>query len=674
MARQFAFMIVLALAVVSARGQAVHYLHCVDVTDQGGVNLYWEPAGSQAEFVAYRVFHRVPPGGFFQVATISDYGTTTYFHDITVANQQSVQYFIHTEQVASPGIYSDTLSSMHLTVTLNSADPIIALLNWNPLHADPLPGFNGYYYIYVHGTGSDDFVLVDSTVLTQFTLPVEVCRDTLFFRIEAGAAGCISRSNTASLFFEDITPPPMPVLDSVSIDPFTGEAILGWSPSPAGDAAGYVIYHVKPSLNDTLYWIPGRDSTFCRDLSFDPCAGNRSYAISAYDSCGNISPGSYDIPQRTIWLEDVAFDPCMMVNTLNWTEYINMEPPLEGYRIYCAVDGGAFSILGTVAAGITTFDHTGLDTGRNYSYFVRAFSAGLEVTSSSCIRERNTWQYRQPVDNRLGNASVEESAYVTLTLLPDTFAWVPFLNIYRADDASGPFELLEELALSGEEQLFYDDLTAEVNSRSYYYRTTLTDSCGNEVLPSPTLRTILLEGMKGQGQYNELSWNAFEGWSAGVEAYEVYRAVDDDGSFVLTGQTSATVLSYQDDISALSAGLSRLSYIVRAVAAGNAGLYSQSNVILIEYTPELILPNAFTPGGRNPVYRPAGSFAAFSEYRMDIYNRWGEMIFSSPDFGLGWDGTLDGGDAPAGVYVCVLSYRSTAGENTVLKSTFVLIR
>jgi len=222
--------------------------------------------------------------------------------------------------------------------------------------------------------------------------------------------------------------------------------------------------------------------------------------------------------------------------------------------------------------------------------------------------------------------------------------------------------------------LYYDDLAAEVNSRSYYYFTTLTDSCGNEVLSSLTLRTILLEGMKGEGRFNELRWNAFEGWPAGVEAYEIYRAVNDEASFVMTGQTSATVLSYQDDISDLSSGLSRLRYIVRAVAAGNTDLYSQSNEILLEYTPELMLPNAFTPGGRNPVYRPAGSFAAFSEYRMDIYNRWGEMIFTSPDFGLGWDGTLDGGDAPAGVYVCVLSYRSTTGENTVLKSTFVLIR
>jgi gliding motility-associated-like protein len=59
---------------------------------------------------------------------------------------------------------------------------------------------------------------------------------------------------------------------------------------------------------------------------------------------------------------------------------------------------------------------------------------------------------------------------------------------------------------------------------------------------------------------------------------------------------------------------------------------------------------------------------------MDIYNRWGEMVYSSQDFGEGWDGSYKGDKAPSGVYVCVLFYRSGNGQEETLKQSFVLIR
>jgi len=658
-----------------ARGQAVHYLHCLEVIDGGGAGLSWEPPVDEADFTAYNIYYRVPPDAFSLLVTLTDYNTTDYIHTASEANQQEVQYFILTEQVSLADVISDTLNTMHLTVSLNSSDPIIAALNWNAMHEPLLPGSSVYYRIMMHNTSEPGFTVVDSTMDTHYVMPVTVCRDTLFFQIEIDDDfGCTSKSNVPSMFFEDITPPPMPTLDSVSINPFTGEVILGWGISPAGDAGGYVIYHVKDDINDTLDKLYGAGNTFYADLSFDPCSENRSYALAAFDTCGNISPGSYDIPQRTILFHEVVFNPCTMINTLIWTEYINMNPALAGYRIYLSVDGAPYEILTSLPAGIIIYEHEGLEPGHMYQYFVRAFSDGDAVTSSSCIRELTTWQYRQPLANSIENASVEDSEYITLSLLPDTFAYVPFLNLYRSAEASGPWELIAELEPLGLEELYYDDLSVDVNSQSYYYYSSLIDSCGNEVLASGHMRTILLQGEKSGGQMISLGWNAFEDWPTGVDAYEIYRAVNEDGSFELAGETAGSTISYEDDISMLSGEFSMLRYVVRALEDETAGLYSWSNEIFFEYAPKVYLPNAFTPGGRNPVYKPLGNFAEFSEYRLDVYNRWGELMFSSREFSLGWDGSFKGREAPLGVYVCIINYRSNSGESNTLKSTFVLVR
>ncbi len=660
--------------VLSARPQAVHFFKCLEVLDGGDVRLDWSSPVDEDAFVSYDIYHTTisNPGNFQLIEVITFYGDTSYIHSPTSANQQQNLYYIVTNQNALPDIISDTLNTIHLTV--NNTDPYLAVLDWNAMHVPLLAGSKEYYNIWMHNPLSG-FNFVDSTMNTHFEIPVAVCRDTLYFKIEIGNdEGCISVSNIFSAVFEDITPPPMPVLDSVSINPFTGEVLLGWSASPAGDAGGYVVYHVLDDINDTLAFVFGIDNTTYTDSSFDPCLQNRSYALAAFDTCGNISPGSYDLPQRTILLHDVIFDPCTMNNTLSWTEYINMSPALQGYRIFLSVDGGPFGNLATMPSGTTAFVHEGLEPEHAYRYFIRAFSSGNLVTSSSCIRELTTWQYKQPQDNDLENASVFNNELVAISLLPDTYAYVPQLNLYRSASASGPFDLIAELELSGQAVVYYDDESAEVNSQSYYYRSELVDSCGNEVLPSSLMRTILLAGEKESSGINELSWNAFQGWPGGVSGYEIYRTVNDGGTAEKIGDTDNATFTWTDDISALGGEISLLAYQVRAMENGTLNLYSWSNEIYIEYTPNLYLPNAFTPGGRNPVYKPVGAFTDFSDYRLDVYNRWGQLIFTSHEYGLGWDGQYKGKPAPSGVYVCILTYTSEGGDSGTLKSSFVLIR
>ncbi len=90
------------------------------------------------------------------------------------------------------------------------------------------------------------------------------------------------------------------------------------------------------------------------------------------------------------------------------------------------------------------------------------------------------------------------------------------------------------------------------------------------------------------------------------------------------------------------------------------------------------VPNAFTPNGDGvndtfgPVYQ-----CYFADYRLRVFNRWGQEVFTSTDPAVGWDGRVSGSDAPSEVYIWHAVYtawhegqlfsRSARGEVTLLR-------
>ncbi|MBC7694235.1 MAG: gliding motility-associated C-terminal domain-containing protein [Burkholderiales bacterium] len=107
-------------------------------------------------------------------------------------------------------------------------------------------------------------------------------------------------------------------------------------------------------------------------------------------------------------------------------------------------------------------------------------------------------------------------------------------------------------------------------------------------------------------------------------------------------------------------------YAVNLIAVSPKGCRDISR-ILVEITPEfaLYIPNAFTPdeNGRNDIFQPLGIGIDEENYRMYIFDRWGESIFTSNNFRKGWDGPLKGVSkkAPQGVYIYKLQVTDTQG-------------
>jgi gliding motility-associated-like protein len=57
-----------------------------------------------------------------------------------------------------------------------------------------------------------------------------------------------------------------------------------------------------------------------------------------------------------------------------------------------------------------------------------------------------------------------------------------------------------------------------------------------------------------------------------------------------------------------------------------------------------------------------------------VYNRWGQLVFQTTQFGKGWDGSINGSVQNTGTYVWMVSGKDYTGKSVIKRGTAVLIR
>jgi|GEM_PF-2810756 len=75
------------------------------------------------------------------------------------------------------------------------------------------------------------------------------------------------------------------------------------------------------------------------------------------------------------------------------------------------------------------------------------------------------------------------------------------------------------------------------------------------------------------------------------------------------------------------------------------------------------VPNTFTPDGDgiNELFLPVLVGNSTEDFRLSIFNRWGELIYETANTGSGWDGTMGGTKVQDGVYVWKLVVKASIG-------------
>ena len=105
-----------------------------------------------------------------------------------------------------------------------------------------------------------------------------------------------------------------------------------------------------------------------------------------------------------------------------------------------------------------------------------------------------------------------------------------------------------------------------------------------------------------------------------------------------------------------------------------------SLVKFIDVRPEIrwYMPNAFTPNGDgdNEGFFGKGFLYGATNFKMAIWNRWGEQVFETTDPYEEWNGRAQqtGGPSPAGVYVYRVTFVGPRGQEFEYKGFATLIR
>jgi len=98
---------------------------------------------------------------------------------------------------------------------------------------------------------------------------------------------------------------------------------------------------------------------------------------------------------------------------------------------------------------------------------------------------------------------------------------------------------------------------------------------------------------------------------------------------------------------------------------------------IVEGEYAFFLPNSFTPNGDglNDSFFPVGDKISVENYSFKIFNRWGELIFSTNDFNEKWDGTYQNNALSSDAYIWKIDLvDSQSGEEKSLKGYVLLSR
>lgn len=131
----------------------------------------------------------------------------------------------------------------------------------------------------------------------------------------------------------------------------------------------------------------------------------------------------------------------------------------------------------------------------------------------------------------------------------------------------------------------------------------------------------------------------------------------------------------KNPIGQYGAEMDSIRYTVEVFNSAGCSDTATVKVVVFKTNPYVFVPTAFTPNGdgKNDILIPvAVGVKQINHFR--IFNRWGQLIFSTTTSGQGWDGRLSGTPQTSNVFVWMVEAIDYTGKKIALKGTTTLIR
>lgn len=648
-------------------------LRCVSVNTTNDIVLTWIiPSDPNAEFFSYEIYHSPTQVGTYSlIGTVSTYNQNSFTHIGANGSTQSQYYYLITKSNggANSSSPSDTLRSIFLN--LNAPASGINTISWNKTRNPLLPSASTIYTVkreFPFGT----WTTIYSGSLQSFKDTITRCSVYYNYIIETSdSQGCTSTSNITGGLFHDGQSPKNPLLDSVSVNS-NGLSTLGWNPTASSGATRYVIYKFLSGIWTAIDTVNGGNSKSYIYGNSLATSESETFCIAAIDSCKNITILGQG--QSSIYLTN-KYDLCSRTANLNWTAYSNLPQGISKYEIYYAINGGNYLLAGST--NNTSFSHSNLNPNDTYCYFIRVVNSTGNITASSnesCLMAKAP---SGPSYIYINSVSVNASSQIDVTYTVDNSQLYKGAAIFKSVDGGLTFKQISYQNYSPAATIVYTDADVSVNSKSYYYKIQLSDSCGNPSFYSNTSKSILLKVSNDNESVfnNNLSWDDYASWSGTINSYNIYRGINNVFAPTPIANVPLGTNNYTDNIEEFANESGLFSYYIEAIEDGTTNIYgfndkANSNIANAYAEVEVFTPNTFAPGGLNALWMPVAQFIEKTDYLVTVFDRWGTKVFETNSDKVGWDGKNTTDD----VFVYLINYKNARGEFIQLKGHITLLR
>ncbi|AKD57072.1 T9SS C-terminal target domain-containing protein [Spirosoma radiotolerans] len=352
-------------------------------------------------------------------------------------------------------------------------------------------------------------------------------------------------------------------------------------------------------------------------------------------------------------------------NILTWKRYEGTLSATSQFRYYRVMRNNA-PFGGTITNPFTSSysDASTIDCGTQYCYSIAATisGAGQTIVTSApiCVNGING---DVPGDVGTALVSIEDGHPRLITTPPteigptDSYTMI----VSRASGSSGNFQPIATL----DRKSTYTDESANPSAGSYCYQVTYQNSCGLQSKPSTPVCTVFLEAKSSTG----IDWNTDSPFTPETVANYTLEVVDS-----LNGTKQEIQLGSNTHYEPDPNDPNLQSQRYRIIAVSDGGTISYSNYYTFRREARILIPDAFTPNGdgMNDEFLPKGIYV--DQFIMNIYSRWGEVVYSTTNKSQGWDGKINGQNAATGQYMYRIELVDLTGLKTVRTGALLLIR
>jgi gliding motility-associated-like protein len=463
-------------------------------------------------------------------------------------------------------------------------------------------------------------------------------------------------------------------ISSVSV--VNGQVRLNWRRSPSPETIGYIVYK-----ETNIGTIP-IDTTFSDTTYIDPAAnpedGPVVYYVIALDACGNAS--LFGLPHQTIFLE-ASQEGCVREAELNWTPYQNWPQGAAYQEIWVSADGEDPVFGGTTGGSASTFLYDQINDSTDYCFYIKSVRADLRDSAWSNAACFYT-DIIQPVRNFfITNVSFTSDEELQIDWSWNTNAELELVSITRGTDTTA-LASIESYAPGYPlpPSVSYSTSAGTATSIPTYFQIRTIDQCQKEE-GSTIARPILLSGNSPEKGVNSLSWVPLQLPNSTTEELRLFK-VSGLQPPALLATPDPSDEEYVDFFDAALSENVNVCYFLEAIGfftfpdGTTQPFLSRSNTACIDQIPRIFIPNAFTPRGKNPEFKPVFLFReSVRNYSMTIYDRWGRQLFETRSLDEGWRGRSSGGaEISQGMYLYMIQYELPSGEKVLKKGNVMLLR